>query len=75
MLIWDNRFCNLTAPEGVSGPFGVEVLNGFTIKAQWKRPTGHTGQILSYMLKAIDRDNDTAEPVLTEFTPETYSGK
>ena len=67
-------FTKLTAPDGVSGPFGVVVLNGFTIKAQWRRPTGHTGQIISYMLKAVDRDNDTAEPVLAEFSPDTYSG-
>ena len=64
----------LTAPDGVTGPFGVMVLNGFTIKAQWKRPRGHTGQIISYKLKAVDRDNDTAEPVIATFSPETYSG-
>ena len=61
-----------TAPKGVSGPFNVQVINGYVIGAAWERPTGRTGALTRYILRAIDRDDQEAEPVEAVFTNTTY---
>ena len=60
--ILTSRFL-LTAPEGVSGPVDVVVLNGYVIDAKWLRPTGRTGAITKYILRAVNRENTSVEPV------------
>ena len=60
--------CLETAPKGVSGPIDVVVQNGYVINAKWLRPTGRTGAITKYILRAVDKDNPTGEPVEAVFT-------
>ena len=72
MLKLQNKPCFPTAPEGVSGPFNVQVINGYVIGAAWERPTGRTGALTRYILRAIDRDDREAEPVEAVFTNTTY---
>ena len=72
MLEFRNKSYFPTAPKGVSGPFNVQVINGYVIGATWERPTGRTGALTKYILRAIDRDDPEAKPVEAVFTNTTY---
>ncbi len=52
----------------MSGPFNVFVVSGYVIDAQWRRPSGRTGALTQYILRAVSRDNRDAAPVDAVFT-------
>ena len=62
------------APFGVSGPYSVTVLSGYRISSKWYVPSGHTGQLTEYILRARSVDNTSAVPVEASFPPDTLSG-
>ena len=59
------------------GPYNVFAVNGYVISAQWTRPTGRTGTLTEYVLRAVDRDDPESEPVEAVFpnTSHTLQGK
>ncbi len=65
------RSCIIAAPYGVSGPFNVFVVSGYVIDAQWRRPSGRTGALTMYILRAVNRDKPDMQPVEAVFTNTT----
>ncbi len=62
-----------TAPRGVSGPFNVFVVDGYTIQAEWTEPSIRTGLITEYILRAYDREDLDETPVEASFTNTTFT--
>ena len=51
------------APTGLLPPYDVEVISGYQIKAKWHKPTGHTGVITQFLLRAYNLDIPGESPV------------
>ncbi|ELU01149.1 hypothetical protein CAPTEDRAFT_219707 [Capitella teleta] len=70
----DHHLESFTAPFGVSGPTRVQVLSGYRISARWSEPTGNTGELTEFILRATDQSNSSAF-VEAIFEPNVFSGE
>ncbi|XP_064622303.1 usherin-like [Lineus longissimus] len=65
-------------PTGIVKPQSATALTGYIIKVAWTSPTGNTGLLTKYILKAYVTDKPEVAPVMAPYPPsintDSYEG-
>ena len=67
-------YCYILAPTGVSAPSSVQVLTGFSLYATWNEPSGKTGRLDSFLLRAYNLDDPEITPLEVSYNATVFQG-